>query len=77
MFDVWDNWDQSIYDIPKIYNILVLFPYKEITNTLNSIFSKTTQRNFSIFSGIVFQVNVYHFMPKKVGGKMMDPKFSV
>ena len=61
MFNVWDNWDQSFYDIP------VLFPYKEITKTLNSMFSKTTQRNLNIFSGMVFQLNTSHFMPKEWG----------
>ena len=67
MFNVWDDWDQSFYDIPRIYDILVLFPYKEIAKTLNSIFSKTTQTNFSIFSEMIFHVNTSHFMPKKWG----------
>ena len=67
MFNVWDNWDQSFCDLPNIYDIPVLFPYKEITKTLNSMFSKTTQRNLNIFSGMVFQLNTSHFMPKKWG----------
>ena len=64
MFNVWDNWDQIFYNIPKIYDILVLFPYQEIIKTLNSIFSRTTQKNFNNFSGMIFQVNISHFMPK-------------
>ena len=74
MFNVWHNWDESFYDIPKIYDILVLFPYKEITKTLNSIFSKTTQRNFKIFRDS-FQVNLYHFMPKKWEVKLWTQNF--
>ena len=64
MFNVWDNWDQIFYNIPKIYDILVLFPYQEIIKTLNSIFSRTTLKNFNNFSGMIFQVNISHFMPK-------------
>ena len=64
MFNVWDNWDQIFYNIPKIYDILVLFPYQEIIKTLNSIFSRTTQKHFNNFSGMIFQVNISHFMPK-------------
>ena len=64
MFNVWDNWDQIFYIIPKIYDILVLFPYQEIIKTLNSIFSRTTQKNFNNFLGMIFQVNISHFMPK-------------
>ena len=63
IFNVWDNWDQNFYDILKIYDILVLLPHKEITKTLNSIFSKTKHSNFNIFSGMIFQVNISHFMP--------------
>ena len=64
MFNLWDNWDQIFYNIPKIYDILVLFPYQEIIKTLNSIFSRTTLKNFNNFSGMIFQVNISHFMPK-------------
>ena len=51
----------------NFFDILVLFPYKEGTKSLNSIFSKTTPRNFKIFSGMIFLVNTSHFMPKKWG----------
>ena len=74
MFNAWDTWDRIFYDILKIYDILVLFPYKEITKTLNSIFSKPRERNFNIFSGISFQVSASQFMPKKWWWKDQPPK---
>ena len=74
MLNVWDNWDQSFYDIPKIYYILVLFPYKEITKFLNSIFSKTTQRNFNIFSGWFFK-SILSIYVKKEGVKRWTQNF--
>ena len=75
MFNVWDNWDQSFYDIPKLYDILVLFPYKEITKTLNFIFSKTTQRNFNILSRDDFSSQYLSFYAKKVGVKRWTQNF--
>ena len=65
MFNAWDTWDQNFPDILKNYDILVLFPYKEITENLNSIFSKIIERNYNILSGISFQVSASQFMPKK------------
>ena len=65
MFNAWDTWNQMFYDILKTYDILVLFAYKEITKTLNSIFSKIIKRHFNIFSGISFQVSASQFMPKR------------
>lgn len=52
-------------------------PYKEITENLNLIFSKPTQRNFKIFLGMLFHVGIFHFMPKYKGVKKRPKKHTL
>ena len=74
MFNVWDNWDQIFYNIPKIYDILVLCPYQEIIKTLNSIFS----RKWRWFDGQGwFFKSIFLILCQKCGYKKMNPKFLV
>ena len=51
--------------------MVVQFPYKVIAETSNSNISKTTHRSIKIFSGMIFLVNIFHFMQKKLGVKKL------
>ena len=42
-----------------------------MAETSNSNISKTTHRNIKIFSGMIFLVNIFHFMQKKLGVKKL------
>ena len=53
--------------------MVIQLPYKEMAKTKNPNISKTTHRNSKIFSGMIFLVNIFHFMQKKVGVKKMSP----
>ena len=68
IFSFWDHWNQSFHDIPYM---VILFPYKVMAETSNIDISKTTHRNIKIFSGMIFLVNIFHFMPKKLGVKKL------
>ena len=68
IFSFRDNWDQSFHDIPYM---VVLFPYKVMVETSKSNISKTTHKNIKIFSGMISLVNIFHFMKKKLGVKIL------
>ena len=68
IFSFRDNGDQSIHGIPYM---VVLFPYKVIAKTSNLNILKTTHRNIKIFSGMIFLINIFHIMQKKLGVKIL------
>ena len=71
-----DNWGQSFHHIPYM---VILFPYKEMAETWNWNISKTTHRIYiyNIFRDDVSIQYLSFYTTKKIGGKKMDPKFSI
>ena len=51
--------------------MVVLFPYKVMAETSNPNISKTTDRDIKIFSGMIFLINIFHFMEKELGVKKL------